>query len=143
MRRLRLDELAGRTGVHPATFRRWAAAGLVRAHSDGVGRGNGYVLRDREAAIEALGLGMLSAAGIPTQRLKRVARELRAQGRSGARFLVLGARGKVLLVDGLGEGSPLRDPRGQLVLPLFLDLRALRPELERLVDELGARAVDD
>jgi hypothetical protein len=137
MLKLRLDHLATPAGVHPATLRRWAASGLVRAENGGVGRGNGYVLKDREAAIEALGLGMLSAAGVPTPQLKQIVHKFRAQGSSNTRFLMLGARGRALLTDDLDVDSP-RDLCEQFVLPLFLDLRALRPELERLVDGLLA-----
>jgi hypothetical protein len=62
---------------------------------------------------------------------------MRREGKRGIAFLNLGADSGRVLLDGLGPGVPLRDPRtGQLRLFAALDLRDLRPTIERLVDEL-------
>lgn len=134
---IKLDRLAQAAGFPPETLRRWAVAGLVRAHNAGVGRGNGYSLT-REAALEAAALMVLRHTGVPLQRLRVLARTMRERGKQGSDFLAVGANGRAWLVDGAGADAPLRDPRtGQLTLGLVFDLRRLRPQLQALVDELA------
>lgn len=132
---IKLRALAEAAGVDPTAIWRWSKAGLVHGKQRGVGRGNGLHL-SREQAIEALAVAVLRRTGVPMQRIAPVVRELYGKGKRGAKLLALGVAGRTVLVDGAGDSVPLRDKRGQYFLPLFLDLRRTRGDIEKIVDEL-------
>jgi hypothetical protein len=78
------------------------------------------------------------------QQLGPLVRRMRRQGKRGSAFLNLGADRRRALLDGLGPGVPLRDPRsGQLRLFPALDLRELAPAIEQLVSKLQGQTHDD
>jgi hypothetical protein len=110
---------------------------MIEGLNTGRGRGRGVMLT-RAQAREVLALIVLRRAGVPMQRLKPEARKLRA---AGGDFLCVGADGKTVLLDGQGDGAPLRDPAtGQTYLGgAVLDLRPMRAEIERVLDRLEAR----
>jgi hypothetical protein len=133
---IKLFALAQAAGVPLRTLERWTDSGLVRGVNRGRGRGRGITL-SREAATEALAFVVLRNAGVPLQRVRSVARGLRSAGKAGRDFLAVGADGRTVLLDGAGDGAPLRDPgTGQTYLGIVLDLRPMRAEIERLVEQL-------
>src|SRR5258706_8798434 len=130
-----LADLARAAGIDQGTANRWASTGLVRTRNTGRGNGHGNMIA-RAAAIEFLALASLRRAGVPLAELRRIARRLRQEGREGPAFLALGADGRTVLLDGAGDDAPLRTAGGQGVLFAHLDLRRLRTDIVRLVDQL-------
>jgi hypothetical protein len=133
-----LHRLAEAMGLELTTALRWVRAGIIRCDSPPLrGKGN-FTSLTREQATEALAIILLRRAGAPMQQLRPLVERLRREGKHGRAFLTLGADRRRVLLDGLGPGVPLRDPKtGQTRLFAALDLRELRPELERILDSLA------
>lgn len=132
---IQLAELTRAIGVDQGTANRWAAEGIITTRNTGRGRGHGNSLT-RGAALEFCALAALRRAGVPLGDLRRIAQRLRQEGRDGPAFLALGADGRTLLLDGAGDDVPLRDVTGQGQLFAHLDLRRLRDDITRLVNQL-------
>ena len=132
---IRLSRLAEAAGIKPGKVTRWAAAGIVRGRN--LGRGCDRGIRfTRGEAIEVCAVLLLRRAGVPLQRLRATARTLQSGGKRGRDLLAVGASGRTVLLDRRGDSFPLADSTGQTFLPLVLDLRMMRTEIERLVDRL-------